>query len=87
MTAVRDARAAAVRRRWRDLSDDLARALPLLLDDLDAIDAAQMPREGAETAPGGTEAAPAVNRPPGGARAADGAAEAREARRSRRRTP
>lgn len=38
MTSVRDQRAAAIRRNWRDLQDDLRRALPRLLDDLDAID-------------------------------------------------
>jgi hypothetical protein len=35
---IRDDRAAAIRRRLRDLGDDHARAMPLLLDDLDAID-------------------------------------------------
>lgn len=43
MTDLRDARAAAVTRRHRDLTDDFARALPLLLDDLDAIDRAHVP--------------------------------------------
>jgi hypothetical protein len=37
---VRDERAAALVRRHRDLSDDFTRALPGLLDDLEAIDAA-----------------------------------------------
>jgi hypothetical protein len=37
---VRDDRAAALIRRHRDLSDDFTRALPGLLDDLEAIDAA-----------------------------------------------
>jgi hypothetical protein len=37
---VRDERAAALIRRHRDLSDDFTRALPGLLDDLEAIDAA-----------------------------------------------
>jgi hypothetical protein len=35
--SVREARAAAITRRARDLSDDFNRGLPLLLDDLDAI--------------------------------------------------
>lgn len=35
---VRDERAAALTRRHRDLSDDFTRALPGLLDDLEAID-------------------------------------------------
>jgi hypothetical protein len=51
---VRDERAAALIRRHRDLSDDFTRALPGLLDDLEAIDAAhnlsEMPRTGAEAA-------------------------------------
>jgi hypothetical protein len=34
---VRDERAAALTRRYRDLADDFTRALPLLLDDLEAI--------------------------------------------------
>ena len=37
-TSVRDQRADAIRRRHRDLADDFSRGLPLLLDDLDAID-------------------------------------------------
>lgn len=37
---VRDERAAALIRRHRDLSDDFTRALPGLLDDLEAIDQA-----------------------------------------------
>lgn len=40
---VRDERAAALIRRHRDLSDDFTRALPGLLDDLEAIDRAQVP--------------------------------------------
>jgi hypothetical protein len=39
--SIRDERAAALTRRHRDLADDFTRTLPLLLDDLDAIDAAQ----------------------------------------------
>ena len=50
MTA-RDERAAALIRRHRDLADDFARTLPLLLDDLDAIDARHAP------APGGDQVA------------------------------
>ena len=42
MSDLRAARAAAIRRRWRDLCDDLHRALPLLLDELDALDQAQL---------------------------------------------
>lgn len=38
MTSLRDARAGALVRRHRDLADDFTRTLPLLLDDLDAID-------------------------------------------------
>lgn len=38
--SVRDERAAAIIRRHRSLADDFTRALPLLLDDLEAIDAA-----------------------------------------------
>lgn len=37
--SVRDQRAAAIRRRYRDLADDFSRGLPLLLDDLDDLDA------------------------------------------------
>jgi hypothetical protein len=40
MASLRDARAGALIRRHRDLADDFTRALPLLLDDLDAIDEA-----------------------------------------------
>lgn len=39
---IREARAAAVRRWWRDLQDDLSRGLPRLLDDLDTIDQAEI---------------------------------------------
>jgi AAA+ superfamily predicted ATPase len=38
---VRDERAAALRRRYRDLGDNFAAVLPRVLDDLDAIDRAQ----------------------------------------------
>jgi hypothetical protein len=51
---VRDERAAALIRRHRDLSDDFTRALPGLLDEMEAIDEAhnlsEMPRTGAEAA-------------------------------------
>lgn len=40
---LRDARAAALIRRHRDLADDFTRTLPLLLDALDAIDREHVP--------------------------------------------
>lgn len=45
--SIRDERAAALIRRHRDLSDDFTRALPGLLDDLEAIDASHGPADDA----------------------------------------
>lgn len=52
--SIRDERAAAITRRYRDLSDNFTRALPGLLDELETIDEAhnlsELPRTGAEAA-------------------------------------
>lgn len=45
---IREDRAAAIRRRFRELADDYMAALPKLLDDLDAIDDAHPGSELAE---------------------------------------
>ena len=61
---IRDARSAAITRRYRDLTDNFSRMLPLLLDDLDAIDEAhnmsELPRTGAEAAEWAWPAQPPV---------------------------
>lgn len=44
MPDLRTQRATAIKGRIRDLGDDFGRALPLLLDDLEAIDAANASR-------------------------------------------
>lgn len=43
MTSLRDARAAAIRRRLSDLSADTGRWLPVLLDDLETLDEQALP--------------------------------------------